>query len=108
MLTLPHSQPLDEVGSLSVMGDACAPLAGNGDVAHVLTREEEQLHMAHGKAKNERRAALDSGDKDENSGGKGGKSFFSRAGKVRPCVAARVLAPQELTLVARRRRGCAR
>jgi hypothetical protein len=81
---------LDEVGSLSVMGDACAPLAGSGDVAHVLTREEEQLHMAHGKAKNERRAALESSDKDENSGGKGG--FFSRAGKVRHCGAARVAA----------------
>ena len=65
---------------MTVMGDACAPLVGNGDVTH-LTREEEQLHMAHGKAKHERRAALGSYDQEESTSNKGG--FFARAGKVR-------------------------
>ena len=74
-------QPLDEVGSYAVTGDACAPLVGNGDAPHVLTREEEQLHMAHGKAKHERRAALGSYDQEESSTSRGG--FFARAGKVR-------------------------
>ena len=67
------------------MGDACAPLVGAGDTPHVLTREEEKLHMAHGKAKHERRAALGSYDQEESNGTKsgGGGGFFSRAGKVR-------------------------
>ena len=68
------------------MGDACAPLVAAGDTPHVLTREEEKLHMAHGKAKHERRAALGSYDQEESNGtksGGGGGGFFSRAGKVR-------------------------
>jgi len=72
------AQPLDEVGSKTVTGDACAPLVGNDDATHVLTREEEKLHMAHGHAKRERRAALGS---EEGTVTKGG--FFSRAGKAR-------------------------
>ena len=68
---------------MTVMGDACAPLASASDVPHVLTREEEKLHMAHGHAKHERRAALGSYDQEETNGTKSGGGFFSRAGKVR-------------------------
>jgi hypothetical protein len=39
---------LDEVGSMGVMGDACAPLDETGAP---LTRAEEALHKAVGKAK---------------------------------------------------------
>ena len=78
---------------MTVVGDACAPLVGAGDAPHVLTREEEQLHMAHGKAKNERRAALGSYDKEESNGTKSsGGGFFSRAGKARGERVARALA----------------